>query len=551
MLELFKPIKSIGLELYSHALQGAEVEQKHGKPVITQLFSYELDALSAHVKRFYIEQPFISTALDGPEVLIRPLTLPLTKEKDIDAALAFQAEPILPYPVDEALLTRQILQKQEEATELTLLSTRKSLLQSHLDQWQTLEIEPEVVGCVQSALCQFAKAYLEQDKAYLLFYMHEKSSTFILVSEGKLIASLSQSEGLHLLYHAYAADAEGKDNFLFFDQIDYANLDPQAMPRLNEAVKRLQKMAAMMGLALIKELYGKSCAGVVVTGEVAALPGLETALTALLKQPVVHCTAQSPFEASDMHCHAVSIGLALGSLPSETQQFNFRQQEFSYPKPWLRLRKPMAIYCAAMIGLTAAFFLFGQTYMAKEEDLIKQEYVHLLGKMNKTYVQFETTYLTKNPGEKKEGGITPIEQLSREELQSRLNFLQRDLQAAPDSFPLFANSPRVSDLLAWLNQHPAVVEKDADGAPQARIQLDNLNYSLVKRPMQGKKGDKYQVKVEMEFSSSTPKWAREFHDALIAPNDWVDGKSEVKWSSNRGKYKTSFFLKDKTFYPGQ
>jgi type IV pilus assembly protein PilM len=551
MLELFKPVKSIGLELYTDSLQGAEVEQKNGKALITQLFGCRLDALSANVKRFYIGHPFLSTALDGHDVLIRSLTLPLTKEKDIDSALAFQAEPILPYSVDEALLARQTLQKNEETTDLTLLATRKKLLESHLEQWQALEIEPETVGCVQSALCQFAKSYLEQDKAYLLFHMQERSSTCVLVNDGKLISSLSQSDGLHLLYHAYAADAEGKKDFPYFDQIDFSMLNQKEMPRLSEAVNRLQKMVAMMGLALVKDLYGKPCEGVIVTGEIATLKGLEKPLAALLKQPIVHCIPQDNYSAHEMQCHAVSLGLAIGSLPQETLQFNFRQQELSYPKPWLRLAKPMAIYFAVMIGLSAAFYLFGQTYIAKEEDQIKQSYVNLLSNMNKSYDQFERSYLTKNPGEKKEGDLTPIGQLSRDELQNRLHFLQKDLLAAPDSFPLFANIPRVSDLLAWLNQHPAVIEKNADGSTQTRIQLDDLSYTLVKRPMQGKKADKYQVKVEMEFSSPTPKWAREFHDALIAPNDWVDGKSEVKWSSNRGKYKTSFFLKDKTFYPGQ
>jgi type IV pilus assembly protein PilM len=127
--------------------------------------------------------------------------------------------------------------------------------------------------------------------------------------------------------------------------------------------------------------------------------------------------------------------------------------------------------------------------------------------------------------------------------------LQKELQGTPDSFPLFANTPRVSDVLAWLSQHPAAVLVDAKGNRQPKIQIDNFSYTMLKRPQQGKKQEKYQVKVELEFSSPTPKWAREFHDALIAPNDWIDPKGEVKWGSSRGKYKTSFFLKDKTAYP--
>ena len=66
-----------------------------------------------------------------------------------------------------------------------------------------------------------------------------------------------------------------------------------------------------------------------------------------------------------------------------------------------------------------------------------------------------------------------------------------------------------------------------------------------------KKGEKYQVKVDLEMVAPTPKMARELHTALITPNDFVDPKAEVKWAASRGKYQTSFYLKDKTAYlPG-
>jgi len=59
------------------------------------------------------------------------------------------------------------------------------------------------------------------------------------------------------------------------------------------------------------------------------------------------------------------------------------------------------------------------------------------------------------------------------------------------------------------------------------LQIENLSYSMVKRPELTKKQERYQVKVELEFTSPTPKLAREFHDALIAPNDLVDPKGDI------------------------
>ena len=72
---------------------------------------------------------------------------------------------------------------------------------------------------------------------------------------------------------------------------------------------------------------------------------------------------------------------------------------------------------------------------------------------------------------------------------------------------------------------------------------------MVKRPDKTRAKEHYQVRIEMEFSSPDAKQARDFYDALVAPNDFVDPKGEVKWTYAQGKYRISFFLKDKTFYP--
>ena len=78
--------------------------------------------------------------------------------------------------------------------------------------------------------------------------------------------------------------------------------------------------------------------------------------------------------------------------------------------------------------------------------------------------------------------------------------------------------------------------------------MTSFQYTLLKRPEMEKKQEKYQVKVDLEFTTSSPKWAREFHDLLINPNPFVDPKGEVKWNVTRGSYKTSFLLKDQTAY---
>jgi type IV pilus assembly protein PilM len=215
----------------------------------------------------------------------------------------------------------------------------------------------------------------------------------------------------------------------------------------------------------------------------------------------------------------------------------------------------------------------------------------MLAKVQKPYQTFEAEYEKKHPGDvagrKKGDELLDPKYLTQEDLNYRLDALDKEIRAMPDIFPLQPNTPRVSDVLAWLSTHPQVVckgdqlsfngakqlpqiiaqaappkpknapqiEETEEATPEEEemgcqpLQIDNFNYSMVKRPDLNKKGEKYQVKIEIEFTSPSPKQAREFHNALIAPNDFVDPKSEVKWSSTRGKYSTTFYLKDKTYYP--
>lgn len=538
---------SIGLERTTlHDVKGACITANGKSPILTRLFTVHPE--NDNVKQLYIHHPIMTTGLGGKEVLVRPLHLPLTKDKDIQEALVFQAEPLLPYPAEQALLDYQVVSKTAEGTELTLLAARKEAVQAHLEPWQALHIEPEKISCVSSALCEFGVTYLPETKTCLILHLQRQEMTCVLIKDDKLWASFAQSEGLNLIL-----DAQAQEGLTAFPQneMEWQEIEQQKNTPLTTALKRLQKEVAKMGYSLAKECKSDSIEGIVVTGEAAEWDGFSQILIKNLNFPLLTCSVTTNYSSRELLSYAVPIGLALSSLPGRSHCIDFRQQEWAYPHPWRRLKVPMLLYFASVLLLTFSFYFFGQQYLNNYENQLKQHYIELLASMSKSHEDFETAFVTKNSKahELFNGEIPKIEQLSREELAQRMAFLQKELQNTPDSFPLFANTPRVSDVLAWLTDHPAAFMIDEQGNRQPKLQIENFNYTMLKRPQQSKKQEKYQVKVELEFSSPTPKWAREFHDALIAPNDWIDPKGEVKWSSNRGKYKTSFFLKDKTVYP--
>lgn len=547
MLDLLKPPQAIGLDWTATSFHLAEMELIQKKPQLKRLINVPLEEFP-HVKQLYIDSfHSIATSLEPADVLIRQIELPLIKDRDIQSALSFQIEPLLPYPVEEAVLSSQLISQNQDHSKLLVFAAQKSFLQKHLSE---TPLNPDLIGCIQGALAEFGRLYFPSDKSFLIIHMQNYWTTGLFMQGNKLISSYNHPEGLHLIYEAHRQSPLVKD--LPLENLDFQHPDWQNSPPLQEAIKKLQQGVTRIGFALAKDTPHSTIDGIILTGSINQFESISSVIVEPLKLPLLLESAfKTPdYSAAEQRLYGVSIGLASCAL--QNKEPNFRKHDFSHPNPWKRLKMPILSYFALSVCLAIVFYFFSTFYLKNHANQLKQAYVDLLTSINKPYEQFEKAFLAKNPiaNEKFQGDVVNPVQLNEEDLIERLNFLQHDLQAIPDTFPLFANIPLVSDVLAWLSQHPNVVQVQGNGEIEPKIQIDNLSYVMVKRPVQGKKQEKYQVKVEIEFTSPIPTWAREFHDALIAPNDFVDSKGEIKWSANRGKYRTSFFLKDKTNYPG-
>ena len=494
--------------------------------------------------------------MNSQDVLVRPLELKVKKDKDIDAVLPFQTEPLLPYPTDNAVLDKIILAKEGADTKLTIFSVRKDHLTQHLKQWQSLQIEPEVVSAAPLALALFAKQFAPSEDLRYVLHLGWTQSLCVLVDQGKLIAAQTVPKGIMDLA-AVLAQEQGidiKDACIqLTDGQDHA---ASASPAFNNALESLRLSIIRTIYSLAKQVKAKEVSHILAAGPGAAIPALVENVCRTLNKTLIPLQDDPSFGMNvyELQKFALPIGAALSALPGDIDQANFRQQEFVYPFPWKRLSKPIAIYIGLCLGLAIAMLLFGKAYVRYQEGNLKQQYLDLLSSMHRPYAEFERDFASKAPASKElaPGEVPNLATLTPDEIKSRLEYLEKEIQAIPQIYPLQPNVPLVSDVLAWLSTHPSFVEKKKDSDQMMPgMQIESLNYSLVKRPEPTKKQERYQVKIELEFSSPTPKIARGFHDALIAPNDLVDAKAEIKWSSNKDRYRTSFYLKDKTVYPSQ
>lgn len=542
---------TLGIEFEKGVLKAVQLSYKKKSPVFDKFFEFVYDP--QNVNPLYIKENehelfnslqknLVISTLNPQESLIRQLEIHLKKEKDIEEVLAFQTEPLLPYPAENALLDYLKIDKTDEGSLLTVLVARKDHIQEHLENLSLLNIEPEIVTSSQSALLNFTNTCCPSSPQVCVINIGLHQSTCLLIQNSKLYAAQAIPKGLESLIEALKKESPSN-----IDIIDFNQLSSEDYPFLFQAWENLRLEIKRIIFSFNKQSKNQDVKSILITGPVALIPNLSVNLAQNLDMTQVfpEPTVFQELDRDQKLNLALPIGAALSGLPASTDKINFRQAEYTYPYPWKRLKNTLIIFSCLCLALGLAFYLFGAAYLTYREDQIKKSYLELLTTMNKSYQDFEKHYSsTKN------SPSLGIDELNEADLNERVLALEKDLQSTPNAFPLLPNVPRVSDVLAWLsNQNMVVGKNSTESLPLQPLQIESFNYSLVKRPEKNKPQEKYQVKIEMEFTSPTPKQAREFHDALIEPNDFVDPKGEVKWNTSHGRYRTSFYLKDKTFYP--
>ncbi len=538
-------------------IKAAKIAKAKGSIQIVELIEAVLPQKEEDVNPLYIDpdrkkiqqfsQELLSaSSLSGTDAILRRMKLKLTKQKEIDEAFLFQAEPLLPYSIDTAILDKWLLEKHPDASTIAFTAAQKESVKTHLDQFKEWGIDPETVSLDSVGYTALLQQYADRMPLQLLIGIERNETTCALIKEGKLIASHVISEGWESLYEACLKDCgEHPIAPKEFFMKSFAERFVDGSIQLMEQEKKFFQSIEWNQIALLRETKLNETPLLLVTGEGANIPELPESVAHTLKltlQPF-----HVPTDPHAFNAFALPIGLALSLLPSFKEKVNFRQQDFAYHAPLKRFKRPLVVLGLLSLALAFSLYLFSASYLSYKEDLLREKFLEVLSLSRKPYDEFEKNFETKNRIETEDGAILPVQSLTAEALEQRVDQLEKEIRTLPDTFPLFPNTPTVSDFLAWLNTHPSFQCNENKECPN--VLIDNLTYTMVKRPELNKRKEKYQVKVSLEFSTDSPKAAREFHDALITPNDFVDPKEEIKWNATRGKYKTSFFLKDKTYYP--
>ncbi len=432
----------------------------------------------------------------------RPIEIALTKQKDIDATYAFEAESHLPYPLEECVVDKITLQQTAGQTALQLFSIKKTDLQDLLDKLSEHSINPENICPKAVALSHYVERLYKESTEVICVDVDSEETTCVLVSNGKSLVARSHPVGLKTLSAITYTNDAGE-----------VQVNDKELDSLHQYIRELSRILLAFG-------NHTQDLPILFTGPIVEHPILLELLTNALGRSRVTASNQA---------YAVPIGCALSvQFEQKSASVNFRKDDFAYPDKWKRWKKELSLYFCLMLLLSAGGYLYGKSILKQQQEGLIEQYATLM-------------QILERPVDENE-----LIAMLPDHIDEKLTGIERELSEPKEEMALHPDVPRVSDFLVWLGSHPNVVIGGDD--PKA-ISLEALSYNMVKRPEKGKLKEHYQVKVDLEFSSPSPTMARELHDALLQPNDFVDPKNELKWSVQRGHFKATFFLKDRTKYP--
>ena len=458
------------------------------------------------------DKVYITSVFPSIPTLCRSLVLPQLKEREVPAALIDSLDQTTSLNMEESVLAYESNQAKDGSWTILSFMTQRGALEEHLSTIKAHGVDPEPVIPKASCLAAFAAHFALEGWQYIVDVGAEET-TVVLSFEKKVVESSSLVGGKNI-----------------FDAID----SPTNEDSLYQLLQHLREITAAY-----KERYdlpGTTTLTITGTFSPIAVGAIEEAIGAPLS--ALH-TADPKTDTSFLQC-ASSVGAAfLSGLDTSNAFPDFRSNAFAFSRPLLHWKKPLIALCAFSALLAGSLVWYGNERAAAIAHSMNSDWQQI------TAVSHTTPEGIVNAAEK-EGLLFDQEELhSPSGLVRQGDWFLSDIEKRT-LFPLHPDFPRLSDFLLWLTERIEEAQKE-EGSDL--IYLEGCHYVLASRPSKAHPLEKYQVRVDLDVSTSSPVAARALHNRLLSQNPFVDPSLDVKWSGNNNRYRASFVLKDKTVYP--
>jgi hypothetical protein len=491
----------LGIHLDPPYIRGVLIH-KGRKGVEIRALKTALLSESDNVKQLYIAdfKGRLVSGLSAKDFLIRPMELKIANQKHVEEAIAFQSEATSHFDPEEVLTIPLLQKKDKETFEALLFTVPRDALRGHLAELEGLQIDPDAVSTIPTALCHFARWKFPKILDAFIIDLGSSEWTCAWMEKGELKKAHAISGGIESLLAALLDDRKKillkKEIEGAAKQIDLLLLKPGLNPNLTAKLNELRQELTRVHYSFQRGVEKRP---IIFTGRTDAFIHLSEFLIDAEENKLPLTLEEQRF--------APCLGLALTQMSSQPLQF--RHEEFFPRKNW----RKMGFYAVSLI---AAAFLLSFALLFSGLRSIQGRKMQMLDSI---HLNDEG-----NAEEKIDRWISAIEKNNKE-------------------YPYILQAPKSVEVLSWLSSHPLLEELKRERDP---IDVREIKYQLVKFPQIGAPKEPYLAKVELEFRFKSAMNARKFHEALREGDKLVNPKLEITWDTLHEGYRASFFLKNRS-----
>jgi general secretion pathway protein L len=282
-----------------------------------------------------------AVALPGAYVASHLFTLPFTDARRIEQVLPGEVEGVIPFDLEEVVWDHAVLSQANGRTEVLVAVVKKAALQQALASLAEAGIDPRLVTFAPLALAtpsergMVARDGVEEPAPEAVLEAGPDRADLCLLEGGRPVLARSLSGAGAALWEA-------------------ARNDPRATDRL------LGPLVRDLKISLRARGKAGAVSRILISGDLAALPGAAEKLSADLGmpvEPVALAGAAAQVAQGNGADYALALGLALGAQQPRGR-LNFRKGEFAFTRDLSQIRGHLTrLALAAAILLVLAIGL--------------------------------------------------------------------------------------------------------------------------------------------------------------------------------------------------
>lgn len=378
----------VGLDIGTSAVRAAELQINGGRPALRAFSQVGLPpgvivdgeiqdeaAVSNAISRLWRNGKFTSKSVvvgvAGLRAITREIDLPWVPDDEVDSAVRFQSEEVIPFPPEKTILSTQVLSDQEASDGTTqrhvlVAAAHRDMIDGVVGAVERAGLHVERVDLVSSALVRALVSSVpqaEQPEAIVsvgagltVIVVHQQGRPQFVrtIGMGSNLATEAISSALDLPF----ADAEAMKRRLGDSESQVRSAEFAVQPTIGELVGEIRN-----SIQYFASLPGRSAiAGVTVTGAGARLRGLVEQLQSQVRIPVRFVSPLSRLDLSGFDLSpeqvasiepvlAAPIGLALPEPDPAVRNFNLVPPENLLRERQRRLVRYSCVGAGAVIVL--------------------------------------------------------------------------------------------------------------------------------------------------------------------------------------------------------